>query len=127
MKTLQVVVEAKTLLDEAQGWWAWTWASDENQRRVRSAIEIATHALEREVAKTKSSWKTPSAASQAAKKLKAAEVHFNAATALAKKTFDEAERELNAAKARAAARQAKVAIEKHEAVLKMAEATKSGK
>lgn len=124
MKTLPVVLEAKALLDEAQGWWAWTWASGENKKRVRSAIENATHALEREVAKAKNSWEHP-LGMPAAKRLKVAEDDLNTATALAKRIFDEAEKELNASKAREGARQAKQAIEKHEAVLKMAAAGSS--
>ena len=119
MKTLPTVLEAKALLDEAQGWWAWTWASEENKKRVRSAIENATHALEREVAKATNSRKHP-LDMQAARRLKIAEAEFKAATALAKRTLDQAEKELNAAKAREGALQAKEAIEKHEVVWKLA-------
>jgi hypothetical protein len=118
MKSLPLVVEAKTLLDEAQHWYALAWASESNKKRVRSAIENATHALDREVAAAKGSLDHPLPA-QVAKKLKAAEANCSAATALAKKTFDEAENELNPAKARQGALQAKQAIEKHEAVWKL--------
>ena len=118
MKTLPRVTEAKTLLDQAQHWYALAWASESNKKKVRSAIENATHALDREVAAVKRSLPHPLPA-QSAKKLKAAEADCNTATALAKKTFDEAEKELNPAKARQAALHAKHAIEKHEAVWKL--------
>lgn len=121
MNTLPAVIEAKTLLDEAQHWYALAWASESNKKKVRSAIENATHALDREVAAAKGSLAHPLPA-QTAKKLKTAEADCNAATALAKKTFDEAEKELNPAKARQAALQAKQAIEKHEAVWKLYQA-----
>src|SRR5258707_1386153 len=109
MKTLPLVVEAKTLLDEAQHWYALAWASESNRKKIRSAIENATHALDREVAASKGSRKLPLTA----------EGDCNAATALAKETFDEAEKELNPAKARQGTLQAKHAIEKHEAVWKL--------
>jgi hypothetical protein len=118
MKTPRPVAEAKTLLDEARHWHALTWASDSNKKKVRSAIENATHALDREVAAAKGSLAHPLPA-QSAKKLNTAEADCHAATALAKKTFDEAEKELNPAKARQGALQAKQAIEKHEAVWKL--------
>ena len=120
---LRAVTEAKALLDEAQGWWAWTWASESNKTRVRSSIENATHVLDREIARAKNSWEHPPASSDA-KKLKAAEADFQAATALAKKIFDEAEQEFNASKACQGALEAKRAIEKHEVVLKLARAGK---
>ena len=136
MAALRAVTEAKTLLDEAQGWWAWTWASTENQRRVRSAIENATAALDREVAKAKNSWNQDltrayqggnidPGANRAARALREAEAEFNTATAIAKKTFDEAEKEWNAAKARDGALEAKAAIQKHEAFLNMARAART--
>jgi hypothetical protein len=118
MKTLPLVAEAKTLLDEAQHWYALAWASESNKKRVRSAIEDATHALDLEVAAAKASLAHPLHA-PTARKLKAAEVDCQEATALAKKTFDEADKELNPAKARQGALQAKQAIEKHEAVWKL--------
>ena len=133
MPSLRVVAEAKALLEEAQGWWPWSWASEENQRTVRAAIENATAALDREVARAKTSWskKMQSAyrnedaepgISQTVKALKAAEAACRRATERAKRTFDEAEREWNAAKTRDGAIKAKEAIEKHEAVLRMAKA-----
>ncbi|HYL36993.1 MAG TPA: hypothetical protein VEV17_13850 [Bryobacteraceae bacterium] len=135
MAALHAVTEAKTLLDEAQGWWPWTWASIQNQRRVRSAIEDATAALDREVAKAQNSWRkdltrayqggnVDPSTNRAAKALREAEAEFNTATALAKKTFDEAEKEWNAAKARDGALEAKAAIQKHEAFLSMARAAR---
>jgi hypothetical protein len=131
MPALRAVTEAKKLLDQAQGWWALTWASEENKRKIRSAIERATAALDREIASAKNSWsenmqsayrgkKVAPAISRTAKALKQAEAEFNRATAQAKKTFDEAEKEWNAAKARDGALAAKQAIEKHETVLEMA-------
>ena len=118
MKTLPPVVAAKTLLDEARHWYALAWASEPNQKRVRSAIENATHALDREIAAAKRSREHP-LTPQTAEKLKAAESDHHAATTLAKRMFDEAEKELNPAKARQASLQAKHAIEKHEAVWKI--------
>jgi hypothetical protein len=50
---LRVVTDAKRLLDEAQDWWPWSWASEVNKSRLRSAIETATEALAREVEKAK--------------------------------------------------------------------------
>jgi hypothetical protein len=118
MKTLPLLAEAKTLLDEAQHWYALAWASESNKKKVRLAIENATRALDREVAAARRSLKHPLLA-QVVKKLKSAEADCQAATALAKKTFDEAEKELNPAKARLGALQAIHAIEKHEAVWKL--------
>jgi uncharacterized protein YukE len=137
MLSLRVVTEAKALLEEAQGWWPWSWASTENQRAVRSAIEGATAALDREVAKAKTCWSDEMKSAyqgksveprinRVAQALKEAEAACHRATEQAKRTFDEAEREWNAAKARDGALEAKAAIEKHEAILKMAKATGSG-
>ena len=134
MAALHVVEETKALLDEAQAWWAFTWALPENQSRVRSAIESATAALDREVEKAKKSWsanwktayqgkRADTALNRAARALKEAEAEFDRMTTRAKKMFDEAEKEWNAAKARDGAVLAKEAIEKHEAVLKMAKAS----
>ena len=106
------VSEAKALLDEAQAWWPWSWAFQENQDRVRSAIERATAALDREIAKARKTRRSHQALEQA-------ETEFRQATELAKKTFDEAEKEWNPVKAREGARLAKQAIEKHELVLQI--------
>jgi hypothetical protein len=106
------------LLDEAQHWYALAWASESNRKRVRSAIENATHALDHEIAEAQRSREHP-LSQQTVKKLKTAEADCQAATVLAKKTFDEAEKELNPAKTRQGALQAKQAIEKHEAVWKL--------
>jgi hypothetical protein len=118
MKTLPAVVGAKTLLDEAEHWYALAWASESKKKKVRLAIENATHALDREVAKAKNSG-ARSVDMVTAKRRKAAEADHAAATALAKKTFDEAEKELSPAKARQGALQTKHAIEKHEAVWRL--------
>jgi hypothetical protein len=118
MNTLPAVVGAKTLLDEAEHWYALAWASESNKKKVWLAIENATHALDREVAKAKNSG-ARSVDMVTAKRLKAAEADHAAATVLAKKTFDEAEKELSPAKARQGALQTKHAIEKHEAVWKL--------
>ena len=112
MPALRAVMEAKALLEEAQAWWPWSWALQENQDRIRAAIERATAALDCEIAKA---GKTK----RAHKALKNAEAEFNRATELAKKTFDEAEKEWNPAKARAGALRAKEALEKHELILEM--------
>jgi len=122
MAAIRIVIETKRLLEEAQGWWAWSWALDENKLRVRSAIESATAALDREVGKAKNFWKGDK---RAGKALKDAEDEFNRATSLAKKMFDEAEKEWNATKARDGAALARQAIEKHEVVLKLAKAGKT--
>jgi hypothetical protein len=55
MKTLPLVAEAKTLLDEAQHWYSLAWASESNKKKVRPAIENVTLALDREVGAAKGS------------------------------------------------------------------------
>lgn len=128
---LPAVAQAMALLQEARDWWAWFWAARENQTRVRSAIEEATAAIEREIEKARKAWSADLLDAYAGRKagrkgnrmsraLTAAESEFQRATALAKKTLDEAEREWNAAKAREGAALAQIAIRKHEALLRMA-------
>ncbi|HTS48054.1 MAG TPA: hypothetical protein VMH05_08920 [Bryobacteraceae bacterium] len=128
---LRVVDQTKQLLEEAQGWSMWTWASETNKGRVRSGIESATAALEREVERTKKSWSVAwhqaydgadvdPAMKRAVRKLKDAENEMNRATAQSKATFAEAERELSASKARQGAAEARRAIEIHETVLELA-------
>ena len=107
-----IVRETKALLDEAQAWWPWSWASQANQDRIRSAIERATAALDREIARARKRRRSSRALEQA-------EFEFSRATELAKKTFDEAEKEWSPAKAREGALLAKAAIEKHERVLQI--------
>lgn len=143
---LRAVVEAKRLLEETQQWWPWTWASDLNKIKLRSAIETATNALEREVQKAKHSWSremqtayrelrvAPSQRAlasiidpiikRAARKLKTAEDELNQATLKAHNIFDEAEKELNPSKARDGALQTAKAIEQHETVLSLANAAR---
>jgi len=128
---LRVVQETKQLLLEAQEWGMWTWASETNKVRVRSGIESATAALEREVEKTKGSWSNAlreaydgvgadPAIKRAVRKLRDAENEMNQATAQSKATFAEAELELSASKARQGAAEALRAIEMHETVLELA-------
>lgn len=117
--SLRAVMEAQALLEEARGWWAWAWASPDNQARVRSAIEAATAALDREIAKARMSWNAGSPC-RAPRSFKEAECEFNRATALAKKTFHAAQKEWNPAKAREAAALAKTAIQKHADLLALA-------
>ena len=128
---LGLVDETKQLLLEAQEWGMWTWASETNKSRVRSGIESATEVLKREVEKTKGSWskalqkaydgvEADPAIKRAVGKLRDAENEMNRATAQSKATFAEAERELDAAKARQGAVEALRAIEIHEAVLELA-------
>ncbi len=128
---LRVVQETKQLLREAEEWGMWTWASETNKVRVRCGIESATAALEREVEKTKGSWskvlqkaydgaEADPVMKRAVRELRDAESEMDQATAQSKATFAEAERELNAAKARRGAAEALRAIEIHETVLKLA-------
>jgi hypothetical protein len=130
---LRVVEETKQLLLEAREWSIWSWASDANQNRVRSAIESATKALEREVGKTKKSWslvvtnayagaEADLAIRRYIRKFRDAEREMNRATAQSQATFAEAEQELNAGKARRGATEALLAIEIHETVLDLARA-----
>lgn len=125
------VIEAKELLEDAQDWGMFSWMSQSNKDRVRSAIEGSTQVLDREVEKVKQSWCTAFQQAynrrngdlklkRAMAKLHAAEDSLTQLTAQCKATFDEAERELNAGKARDGAMQARHAIEIHEAVLEMA-------
>jgi chromosome segregation ATPase len=145
--TLRAVIEAKRLLEETKQWWPWSWAADLNKIKLRSAIETATKALEREVEKAKNSWSREMQRAyreltvaesrrastsnidpeikRAARKLKDAEDELNLATVQAQKTFDEAERELNPSKAREGALQTAKAIEKHETVLSIANAARN--
>lgn len=128
---LRLVEETKQLLEEAQGWGMWTWASETNKRRVRSGIESATAALGREVEKTKRSWSTtlhraydgadvdPSI-KRAMRKLRGVENLMNRVTAQSKATFAEAEQELSASKAQQGAAEALRAIKMHERVLELA-------
>jgi len=127
----RLVDETKQLLREAQDWGMWTWASETNKGRVRSGIESATAALEREVEKAKRSWSKAWQAAyngadvdptmkRAVRKLRDLENEMNQATAQSKATFAEAERELDAAKARQGAAEALHAIEMHEAILELA-------
>jgi hypothetical protein len=144
--TLHAVIEAKRLLDETQQWWPWSWASDLNKIKLRSAIETATRALELEVEKAKNSWSREMQRAyreltipesrrvstrninpevkRTARKLKDAEDELNQATLQAQKTFDEAERELNPSKAREGALQTAKAIAQHEFVLSIANAAR---
>jgi len=126
-----VVEGTKQLLQEAQEWGMWTWASETNKGRVRSGIESATEALKREVEKTKGSWSkalreaydgadVDPATKRAVRKLRDLENEMNQATAQSKATFAEAERELDAAKARQGAAEAFHAIGLHEAVFELA-------
>lgn len=128
---LRVVETTKQLLQEAQEWGLWTWASETNKDQVRSGIELATEALEREVEKTKRSWnkallKAYNGAEadlqikRSVGKLKDAEDEVKRSTAQSKATFAEAERQLDAGKARQGAAEALHAIEMHETVLKLA-------
>src|SRR5579872_5269258 len=128
---LRIVDETKQLLREAQEWDMWTWASETNKGRVRSGIESATEVLKREVERTKGSWskalqkayggaEADPAVKRAVRKLRDLENEMNQATAQSKATFAEAERELDAAKARQGAAEALRAIEMHEAVLEQA-------
>jgi uncharacterized protein YukE len=128
---LAAVQQTKQLLQEAQEWGMWTWASETNKDRVRSGIESATEALEREVEKTKQSWgKALQKAYEGAeadlkikrsvRKLRDAEDEMNRATARSKAMFAEAERQLNAGQARQGAAEALRAIELHETVLDLA-------
>ena len=132
---LRPVTEARQLLQETQQWGMWTWASNTNKDRVRSAIESATAALNREVVKTKSSWKESlqrayagatvhSSLKQAVEKLKEAEDQLDRTTAQSKVSFAEAEHDLNAAQARLGVVQALRAIEIHERVLELARSIK---
>ena len=127
----RLVDETKQLLREAQDWGMWTWASETNKGRVRSGIESATAALEREVEKAKRSWSKAWQAAyngadvdptmkRAVRKLRDLENEMNQATAQSKATFAEAERALDAAKARQGAAGALHAIEMHEAILELA-------
>jgi uncharacterized protein YukE len=128
---LPLVQETKALLQEAQDWGMWTWASETNKDRVRSGIESATEALAREVEKTKRSWSTPLQKAYAGeqadqkikrsiRKLRDAEDEMNRATAQSKAMFAEAERQLDAGRARQGAAEALRAIELHETVLDLA-------
>ena len=127
---LRSVEETKKLLREAQEWSMWTWASDANQNLVRSAIESATKALEREVGKTKKSWSTvfkkaydgaeaDPAIQRFVSKIHGAEKEMSRVTAHSQATFAEAERELNPGKARQGAAEALRSIEIHETVLEL--------
>lgn len=128
---LRLVEETKQLLEEAQGWGMWTWASETNKDRVRSGIESATEALAREVERTKRSWskalQKAYAGEQAdlkikrsVRKLRDAEDEMNHATAQSKAMFSAAERQLDAGQARQGAAEALRAIELHERVLDLA-------
>ena len=130
MQDLQVVAEARKLLQEAQGWWLLTWAREENKARVRKLTDEAREALNAQVQKARRGWSEEvthayealaaggapgtGAAQRAARAVAEAESEFNRVTALARQTFAEAEREMNAGKARTGARQAIEAIDRHE-------------
>lgn len=129
--THRQVVEAKDLLDGAKEWGMFTWMSQSNKDRVRSAIDGSTEILRQEVVKVKKSWSAPlrnayngrngdPKTRRAVRKLLDAEEALAQVTAQCKTTFDEAERELNAGKARQGAVQARQAIEIHETVLELA-------
>ena len=109
----------------------WTWASETNKDRVRSGIESATEALEREVERAKKSWskalqkayageEADQKIKRSVQKLRDAEDEMNRATAQSKATFAEAERQLNASQARQGAAEALRAIQLHETVLDLA-------
>lgn len=138
---LRVVMETKELLEEAQEWGMFTWASERNKSRIRTGIEAATDALEREVEKAKKSWsravqkayreldangsagaRVDPGIQHSLQNLKDLEYAMRQATNQFQLTFDEAEKELDAGKARHGALQARRVIEMHELVLKLSRA-----
>ena len=129
--TYRQVVEAKDLLDDAKEWGMFTWMSQSNKDRVRSAIDGSTEVLRQQVTTVKKSWSASlrnayngrngdPKTRRAVRKLRDAEAALEQVTAQCKTAFDEAERELNAGKARQGVVQARQVIEIHEKVLELA-------
>ena len=136
MHKLPEVEEAKRLMAEAKGWSVWRWLTE--KRRVRTAADAATAALDKAENKVKAGW--PDDLRKFYRQLGARVVRDGAdplhhAVAQVKKaddaayearmdaeaTFDEAERRLSADMAREGAQKAIDAYLLHERAIRQAE------
>ncbi len=137
MHKLAEVEEAKRLMAEASNWSVWQWLTE--KRRVRTAADAATAALERAEKKVKSTW--PDELRKFYRQVGAHVIedgadplhHLVAAVKKAddaaydarmdaEATFDEAERRLSASMAREGAQKAIDAYCLHESAIRKAEA-----